>query len=147
MKISTRIRYVTRALLDLALHERGKPVQLKDIALRQEISVGYLEHLIAPLVSGGIVQTIRGPKGGISLVRRPEEIRLSEIVTALEGEIVPVACVTNPEVCNRSEACVTRDIWAELKRAIEAVLESTTLRDLAERQVRKERTIEITYSI
>ena len=147
MKISTRIRYVTRALLDLAIHERGKPVQLKDIALRQEISVGYLEHLIAPLVSGGIVQTIRGPKGGISLVRRPEEIRLSEIVTALEGEIVPVACVTNPEVCTRSEVCVTRDVWAELKRATEAILESTTLRDLAERQVRKERTTEITYSI
>jgi Rrf2 family cysteine metabolism transcriptional repressor len=147
MKISTRIRYVTRALLDLAVHERGRPIQLKDIALRQEISVGYLEHLIAPLVSSGIVQTSRGPKGGVSLVRRPEEIRLSEIVEALEGEIVPVACVTNPEVCNRSEVCVTRDVWAELKRAIETVLESTTLRDLAERQVRKERTAEITYSI
>jgi len=125
---------ITSLFLDLALHEREAPVQLKDIARRQEISVSYLEHLITPLISGGIVRATRGPKGGVSLGRRPEKIKLSEVVELLEGAIIIVACVTNPAICSRSGFCVTRDIWTELKRAVDEVLESQTLRDLIERQ-------------
>ncbi len=138
MKLSTRGRYATRTLLDLALHQRDGPVQLKDIARRQQISLGYLEHLITPLIAGGIVQSIRGARGGVWLVKTPEEIRLSDVIQLLEGSMAPVACVDNPEMCNRSSFCVTRDIWCELKKAMDDVLESTSLQDLVERQKKKE---------
>ena len=138
MKLSTRGQYGTRALLELALHHGQGPVLLRDIAQRQQIPLQYLEHLIAPLIAGGMVRSARGARGGVSLARAPGEIRLSEVVRLLEGSVAPVECVDNPEACNRSELCVTRDIWGELKQAIDGVLESTTLKDLVERQKRKE---------
>ncbi len=137
MKLSTRGQYGTRALLELALHQGEGPVLLRDIAQRQQISLQYLEHLISPLIAGGVVRSTRGARGGVSLARAPEEIRLSEVVRLLEGSVAPVECVDNPETCNRSELCVTRDIWGELKQAIDGVLESTTLKDLVERQKKK----------
>ncbi len=147
MKLSTRGQYGTRALLDLALHRDEEPILLKVIAQRQEISLSYLEHLITPLITGGIVRSTRGAKGGVSLVKTPEEIRLSEVIQLLEGSIAPAECVNNPAVCTRSELCVTRDVWGELKQAIDGVLESTTLQDLVERHKRKERPGEIMYYI
>jgi len=147
MKLSTRGRYGTRALLDLALHQGEGPVPLKDIAQRQQISLLYLEHLIAPLIAGGIVRSTRGARGGVSLAKPPDEIRLSEVIQLLEGSIAPAECVNNPGICTRSELCVTRDIWSELKKAMNGILESTTLQDLVERQKRKERTEEAMYYI
>ena len=138
MKLSTRGRYGTRALLDLALHQGEGPVLLKDIAQRQQISLRYLDHLIAPLIAGGIVRTTRGAKGGVSLAKPPKEIKLSEVILVLEGSIAPAECVNSPEICSRSKSCVTRDIWGELKKAMDEILESTTLQDLAERHRRKE---------
>ena len=133
MKLSTRGRYATRALLDLALHQGEEPVTLKDIAQREEFSPQYLEHVITPLIAGGIIRSIRGPRGGISLAMAPEEIKLSRVIQLAEGSIAPVECVNNPGICNRSATCVTRDVWAELKEAMNGVLESTTLQDLVER--------------
>jgi len=147
MKLSTRGRYGTRALLELALHQQEGPVLLRDIAQRQQISQRYLEHLITPLVAGGIVRSARGAKGGVLLARAPNEIKLSEVIQLLEGSIAPVECVNNPEICTRSKLCVTRDIWSELKKAISGVLESTTLQDLVERQKRKEQPEEVMYYI
>ena len=138
MKLSTKGQYGTRALLELALHQWEEPVSLRDIARRQQIPLPYLEHLITPLIAGGIVRSTKGSKGGISLVKHPKEIKLSEIIQLLEGSIAPVECVGNPKVCNRSEFCVTRDVWSELKKAIIGVLESTTLQDLVERHKKKE---------
>ena len=138
MKLSTRGRYGTRALLELALHQGEGPILLRDIAQKQQISLRYLEHLITPLISAGIVRSIRGARGGVSLAKPPEEIKLIEVIELLEGSIAPVECVNNPEICNRSELCVTRDVWGELKKAINRVLEYTTLQDLVERQKRKE---------
>jgi len=147
MKLSTRGRYATRALLDLALHRDEEPTLLKDIAQRQEISLSYLEHLITPLIAAGIVRSTRGARGGVSLARSPEEIRLSEVIQLLEGSVAPVECVNNPEICSRSASCVTRDIWGELKKAIDGVLESTTLQDLVERQKGKEQPEAVIYNI
>ena len=138
MRLSTRGRYGTRALLELALHYREGPVTLKDIAQSQQISLQYLEHLITTLVAGGIVRSTRGARGGVWLARPPEEIKLSEVIGLLEGSIAPVECVIDPKYCSRSELCVTRDIWSELKKVMNGVLESTTLQDLVERQKRKE---------
>jgi len=147
MKLSTRSRYGTRVLLDLALHHDEEPVLLKDIAQRQQISLQYLEHLITPLIAAGIVRSMRGPKGGVSLVRLPEEIKLGEVIQLLEGSFAPAECVNNPKTCSRSDLCATRDIWSELKKAIDDVLESTTLQDLVERQKKKGLPLEVMYYI
>ncbi len=138
MKLSTKGRYGTRALLDLALHQGEGPILLRDIAQRQQISLRYLEHLITPLIAGGIVRSTRGAGGGVLLARSPEEIRLSEVIQFLEGSIAPVECINNPGVCSRSKLCVTRDIWSELRKAMNGVLESTTMQDLVERHRKKE---------
>jgi Rrf2 family protein len=137
MKLSTRGRYGVRALLDLAVHQDEGLILLKDIARRQEVSLAYLEHLIAPLIAGGLVKSTRGARGGVLLLKQPSEIKLSEVVQLLEGSIAPVDCVNDPKVCHRSASCVTRDIWSELKNAMSQVLDSTTLQDLVERQRQK----------
>jgi len=147
MKLSTRGQYGTRMLLDLAIHQGEEPVLLKDIAQRQQISLPYLEHLVTPLIAGGIVRSTRGARGGVSLAKPPKQIKLSEAIQLLEGSIAPVACVNDPEVCSRSESCVTRDVWEEVKKAINGVLESTTLQDLVERQESKQRSEEVMYYI
>ena len=147
MKLSTRSQYGTRALLDLALHQNDKPVLLKDIAQRQQISLRYLEHLITPLIAGGILRSTRGPKGGVSLAKSPEEIGLGEVIQYLEGSIAPVECVNNPDVCNRSELCATRDIWSEVRKAIDGVLGSKTLQDLVVMQRGKEHSEDSMYYI
>jgi len=137
MKLSTRSRYGTRALLEMALHRAEEPVFLKEIAERQQISLPYLEHLIAPLIAGGMIRSTKGPRGGVSLAKAPEEIKLSEVIQLLEGSVAPVECVNAPGICHRSEFCVTRDLWSELKNAMTGVLESTTLQDLVERHRKK----------
>jgi len=139
MKLSTRGQYGARALLDIALHYDGNPVLLKNIAKRQAISVQYLEHLISPLIKAGIVRSIRGARGGVTLAKLPEEIKLSQVIQILEGSTALVECVDDPKVCPRSDFCVTRDVWEEMKRAMMQVLESTTLQDLVERQREKEK--------
>ena len=147
MKLSTRSRYGTLALLELALHRGEAPVQLKDIARRQQIPLHYLEHIITPLISAGMVRSTRGARGGVSLARAPEKIKLSEVIQLLEGSVAPAECLNNPDICDRSESCVTRDIWSELKKAMEGVLESTTLQDLVERHKKKEQPEPVMYYI
>ncbi len=137
MKLSTRGRYGTRALLELALHQEGGLVLLKDIARKQEISQRYLEHVIRPLVAGGILRSIRGAGGGIALARPPEEIKMSDVIQLLEGSIAPTDCVDDKSICPRSDVCATRDIWCEIRDAVSKVLESTSLSDLVERQIAK----------
>lgn len=137
MKLSTRGRYGLRALLDLALHQGAGLVRLKDIAGRQDISLHYLERLIAPLIAAGLVKSTRGARGGVLLIKAPSQVKLSEVIQALEGSIAPVGCVNNPALCQRSALCVTRDVWSELMEAMVQVLDATTLQDLVERQRKK----------
>jgi Rrf2 family cysteine metabolism transcriptional repressor len=134
VKISTRGRYGTRALVELALNYDKGLTLLKDIARKQRISQRYLEHVIRPLVAGGVLRSTRGAGGGITLARPPEEIKMSEIVRLLEGSIAPVDCVNDKAICERSDTCAARDIWCDLQNAINGVLESTSLQDLVERQ-------------
>jgi len=137
MKLSTKGRYGTRAVLDIALHRGEEPVLLKDIAHRQQIPLPYLEHLVTPLISAGIIRSKKGAKGGITLAKSPEVIKLSDIIKALEGPITMAECVDKPETCSRAETCATRDIWSDVTQAIEKVLESVTLQNLVERQQKK----------
>ncbi len=147
MRLSTKGRYGVRALVDVALNSDGGPVLLKDIAKRQEISAQYLEHLVAPLIRAGILRSIRGAKGGIALARPPEEIRLSRVIEILEGSVAPVECVDNAAICTRSDECVMRDVWSEIKAAVMGVLDSLTLKDLMDRQRAKVPSKSETYSI
>jgi len=132
VRLSTKGRYGTRAMLDLAIHYGGEPVLLKDIAKRQEISERYLENIMVRLVSSGLARSARGQKGGFSLAKPPKEIRLSEVVQVLEGPIAPVECVDNPRLCNRSPDCVTIEIWGRLKKVMLDLLDSITLQDMVE---------------
>jgi len=145
MRLSTRGQYGTRALLELALQDVEEPVPLRDIAHKQQIPLQYLEHLVTPLISAGILRSIRGAKGGFLLAKTPEEIKLSSVIQILEGPISPTECVNNPAICNRSSSCATREVWDELKRAMVGVLESTTLHDLAERHRKKKKEESATY--
>ena len=146
MKLSTRTHSMVQALLDLELHRKGdSPVSLKDIAQRQEISHAYLEQMITPLITGGIIQSIRGPKGGVVLTKQAKDINLKEIVEILEGATDPVECLVNAKICPRSRLCATREIWGEMKIAIDRVLVCTTLQDLAERQKNKEKVESMYY--
>ena len=132
--------------MDLELHCEGdSPVLLKKIAQRQGISHAYLEQMITPLIAGGIIRSIRGPKGGVVLTKPAKDINLKEIVEILEGATDPVECLVNAKICPRSGLCTTRDIWGEMKTAIDRVFVCTTLQDLAERQKNKEKVESTSY--
>ena len=133
MKLSTRSRYGTRLLLDMAQHYDQGPIQLGEIAKRQEISVKYLEQIIIPLKKANYVLSVRGPKGGHFLARPPEDINLGEIVALLEEGPSLVECSEHAEVCQRSNICPTRLIWKEVAQAMFDKLAAITLADLAER--------------
>lgn len=146
MKLSTKALYGTRAMMELAMHSGEEPIQLKDIAKRQRISLSYLEHLVTPLIAAGLVKSIRGARGGVILARASEEIRLREIFEALEGPVTIVDCLTGAD-CPVSGACATQDVWGDLKVAMDNILSSTTLKDLAARQKSKEKPSAAMYYI
>ena len=133
MKLSTRSRYGTRMMLDMAQHCKEGPVQIGDIARRQEISVKYLEQLIIPLKKANYIKSVRGPKGGHMLAKSPEEITVGEIVNLLEGGINLIDCIENPDTCNRSNICLTRGVWQEATEAMYDKLNSITLSELIEK--------------
>lgn len=135
MKLSSRVRYGMRAILELALEYGKDPLQIKTIAEREDISNKYLEQLIAMLKAAGLVRSIRGPRGGYMLAKPPAEIQLKEIFVTLEGPMAPAECLDHPEFCPRCMDCATRQIWAELQDAINSVLESNTLADLVQRSL------------
>ena len=130
MKLSTRSRYGTRMMLDLAQHYGESPVQIGEIARRQDISVKYLEQLIIPLKKANYIKSVRGPKGGHVLAKPPEKITVGEIVELLEGGINLADCIENPDTCDRSETCLTRGIWETATKAMSQELNSITLSDM-----------------
>ncbi len=133
MKLSTRTRYGIRAAIELAGHYGQGPVQIKVIGQKQAISVKYLEQLMAILKSGGFVHSVRGSKGGYVLGRGPEQIRLDELVLALEGSITAAECVEDDSYCARAADCVAREVWSKVQHAVIDVLGSITLKDLIDK--------------
>ncbi len=133
MKLSTRSRYGTRLLLDMAQHYNQGPIQLGEIAKRQNISVKYLEQIIIPLKKAHFIESVRGPKGGHTLAKPPEEITVAEIVALLEEGVGLVECTEHADVCGRAGTCPTRLIWREASRAMLHTLKSITLADLVEK--------------
>ena len=133
MKLSTRCRYGTRLMLDMAQHYNKGPIQLGDIAKRQNLSVKYLEQIIIPLKKAGFIESVRGPKGGHVLAKHPMEITLGEIVALLEEGITLVECVENAAICERADTCPTRLVWKEVSEAVLDKLQALTLADLVQR--------------
>ncbi len=138
MQFSTKLRYGSRALAELAVAYPQGTISVRELADRQEISAKYLEQIMSRLKAAGIVESVRGLHGGYRLAVPPGECRLSEVFRALEGSPAPVACLDQAGECPLEDRCPTRSTWSEVKEAIMEVLEKTTLADLAER-VRKNR--------
>lgn len=137
MKISTRSRYGLRALLELALHYGQGPVMMQSIADSQGVSRKYLDSIFASLKTAGLVRSRRGVGGGHQLARDPKQVRLGDVMRALEGPLALVDCVGDAALCDRSHRCVTRDVWTEVGRAIEHVLDGVTLADLVQKHYHK----------
>lgn len=130
MKISTRGRYGTRMMLDLAARHDQGPTPLREIAKRQDLSVKYLEQLIIPLKAAGYIRSVRGARGGYTLARKPDKISVGQIIQVLEGGLSLVDCVEDARVCEREKNCPTRDIWLRMSERLMEELSSLTLRDV-----------------
>ena len=134
MRLSSRSRYGTRLMLDLAEHYGGDFIQLKEISNRQGISLKYLEQIMIPLKKAQYVKGLRGAKGGYKLSKPPGEITVGEIVALLESGLPVTECSVNPEVCERSEYCPTRVLWKETADAMFEKLNAVTLADMVKRE-------------
>ena len=133
MKISTKGRYGVRAALELSLRYGSGPVMVREISESQEISERYLEQILNTLRTSGLVNSIRGAKGGYKLAKSPSEITLGDILRSLEGPLDVVSCTGNYE-CGRMAECAAFDVWKEIKEKIENVLDSITFEELVKRQ-------------
>jgi Rrf2 family cysteine metabolism transcriptional repressor len=133
MRLSTRARYGLRAAVDLAENYEGSPLSMAEIAERHGISRKYLHAILSLLKTAGYVRSERGTTGGYALSRKPSEIRVIDILEALEGSVTLVDCVHDASLCERAELCVTREVWRDLSKAIRDVLSGSTLQDLVVR--------------
>ena len=135
MKISTKGRYALRLMIDLATNDEGNPIRIKDVAERQNISDKYLEQIISVLNKAGFVRSVRGPQGGYSLKKKPEDYTVGMILRLTEGSLAPVACVEEDETdCERQGGCVTYLLWRKISDAINGVVDTITLKDLVDWQ-------------
>ncbi len=137
MKLSTKGRYAVMAMADLAFHGNGKPVSLAEIAERQEISLSYLEQLFGKLRKGGLVASVRGPGGGYLLARGRDELRVADIILAVDEPIKATRCTPgSPMGCHSNRGrCLTHDLWEELGNQIFLYLNSVTLEDICQRRI------------
>ena len=134
-------------MLELATHYGEGTIELREIAEKEDISPKYLEQVIVPLRTAGLVKSVRGSKGGYTLARPPSNISLREIFEGLEGPVNLVDCLVDPEACQRTSTCVTREIWKEVSDVIEKVFGSVTLEEMVNRKRKKEGTIPSGYQI
>lgn len=134
MRISTKGRYGTRAMLALAGHYGDRLVRANEIADEEALSLKYLENLLSSLKAAGLVTSERGKRGGYALARPPSEITLHDVLSALEDSLGFVHCTDTDGGCDRLPACVTREVWMALREATDRILKSTTLEDLLKRQ-------------
>lgn len=136
MKLSTKGRYAVMAVADLAAREDGAPVTLADIASRQSISLSYLEQLFAKLRRGGVVQSTRGPGGGYRLSKAAADIRVSDVIMAVDEPLGATRCGGGAMGCLKTgKRCATHDLWDELGRHVYLFFNSITLADVVEGRV------------
>ncbi len=137
MRLSTRVRYGCRAMVDLALHAGDGPVALEVLARERHLPDRYLAKIIQDLRRSGLVSSVRGAGGGYVLRAPLDSISLLDVYEALEGPFCPVECLDDPDGCEIVEECVTREVWDEVQKSLNAVLKSVTLADLVRRHNEK----------
>ncbi len=130
MKISTKGRYALRVMIDLALNSNENFIALKEIAKRQDITVKYLEQIVALLNKAGFLETARGNSGGYKLAKEPKDYIVGDILRATEGDLAPIICLTEDGVCQRKQMCKTYSFWKGLDDVINDYIDSKTLEDL-----------------
>jgi Rrf2 family cysteine metabolism transcriptional repressor len=134
VKFTAREQYGLRAMVELARRYGDGPVSLGEVARVQGISQGYLEQVAAALRQAGLLISRRGATGGYVLAREPDAITVGDVIRVLEGDIVPMTCVTDADTCTppcaREDHCATRDVWLTVQMQLEKTLNSTTLSDL-----------------
>lgn len=133
MKISTKGRYAIRMMIDLAQHDNGDYISLKDVSGREGITVKYLEQIVIPLSRAGYLRSQRGNNGGYRLTKPPHEYRVGDILRAMEGSLEPVTCLLDdPNTCPRSNTCATLPFWKGLEKVINDYVDGFTLQDLVD---------------
>ncbi len=130
MKLSTKTRYGTRILIELALKKGQGAVQVSKIAASQKIPAKYLEQILRTLKKVGMVKSVRGPKGGHLLAIGAQKISLGQIVRLFEGQTDLVACVSSPEICEMTAECLVRNAWSDATHALYEKLDGITIADL-----------------
>ncbi len=146
MKLSTRGRYCSRMMIELALRYDKGPVLLQDVSTSQNISLKYLCQLLIPLKAANLLRATRGAHGGYFLARPPKDIKLSDIITTVEGSTSPVECADNPDICERHDSCVTTEVWAEIGEKCLEILKSYSLQDMVDRHKAKQKESNLKYS-
>ena len=138
MKISTKGRYAVRVMLDLAVHNTGECIKVKEIAKRQGISEKYLEQIIAILNKAGYVKSIRGAQGGYMLDKDPKDISAGDILRTLEGDLTPIDCAAftgDTSTCSGTKFCVTKTVWKRINDSVQQAVDSITLQELMEESI------------
>ena len=131
MKISTKGRYGLRVMIDIASHDKDEYIALKDIATRLNITVKYLEQIVAPLNKAGFLTSMRGNSGGHKMAVSPNECKVGDILRVMEGNLSPVECVASGEIeCPLAESCATVTFWKGLDDVVNNYIDSYTLADL-----------------
>ena len=136
MKLTTKGRYAVMAMADLAANQNGKPVSLNDISLRQNISLSYLEQLFSKLRNERLVKSIRGPSGGYILEKNPKEIRISNIIFAVDEQVKTLNCKKDSKKgCNgKTIKCITHNLWDDLENHINNFFEKVSLNDVVKQR-------------
>ena len=148
MKINTKARYGTRAILELALNDTQEGVYQKDISINQDISYKYLDQIICGLKAGGLIGSVSGKKSGYRLTRNPSKITVYDIYNAFNHNLAVVDCLADKRICSKHEKCAARDLWSGLNSVIESYLKSKTIDDLVKKQHELENQNEgLTYQI
>ena len=137
MMLTKMTRFGTRAVFDIAYHSSNLPVQVKDIAQRQEMLLKFLEQVFNKLKKADFIKSERGIYGGYSLTKDPSEITVGDIVRAVEEPLDLVCCVSDTKTCERAEQCPTKPVWEETSRRIKDYLDSVTIADLCEDACKK----------
>ncbi|MGE3271215.1 MAG: Rrf2 family transcriptional regulator [Chloroflexota bacterium] len=141
MKLSMRSDYGVRAVIDLARRFGEGPVQSAEIAARESIPEAYLEQLLTSLRKAGLVRSSRGPRGGHELARDPGAVAVGEIIAALEGPLLSLDCLGEPDGDRASTATITRELWESVAGAANSILDQTTIAELVERQQTREQRV------
>lgn len=134
LRLSTKGQYGVRAMFEIAKGYPERPVTIREISERQEVSAPYLEQILNKLRKAGLIKSVKGPGGGYVLSKEPEHISIGAILNELEGPVALTSCLAPGEGCTRVDGCVTHLLWKALGAKIEAFLETITLKDLIEKE-------------